>query len=271
MDKTESPVYDIEALAAIIRKLRSPEGCPWDREQRKEDLARYLLEEAYEVVDAVKGGSPEALKEELGDLLFQILFLVRLAEEAAEFSLADVTTAVGGKMIRRHPHVFGKARVRDARDVKDRWEEIKKNVEKKERTDLFMGVRIPRSLPALARAQKITGETFRAGLNRRKTGSLLKKAEKDLEGIRKALSGGDGDKTFRAMGELLISAAALSGLCGVDAEEALRHATGRFAERVTGRGKKRASPGKGLRGGRRGNRRESTKAPGTFTKGAAER
>lgn len=261
-----------DRLLAVMVRLRSPDGgCPWDLRQDEKSVGRYLLEEAYEVLDAIESGSPEALREELGDLLFQIVFLARLSEEKGSFDMGGILEEIAEKMIRRHPHVFGNARVRDARDVKDRWEEIKKNVEKKERTDLFMGVRIPRSLPALARAQKITGETFRAGLNRRKTGSLLKKAEKDLEGIRKALSGGDGDKTFRAMGELLISAAALSGLCGVDAEEALRHATGRFAERVTGRGKKRASPGKGLRGGRRGNRRESTKAPGTFTKGAAER
>jgi MazG family protein len=259
-------------LLGIMDRLRSPdEGCPWDLRQDEKSIGRYLLEEAYEVLDAIEGGSPEALREELGDLLFQIVFLARLSEEKGSFDMGGITEKVAEKMIRRHPHVFGNAKVRDAQDVKDRWEEIKKNVEKKERTDLFMGVRIPRSLPALARAQRIVGEASRAGLNRRKTEVLLKKVEKDLGGIRKALDEGGGDKISCDMGELLFSMAALSSLCGVDAEGALRSATGRFADRVTDKENKRRSPGKAPRGASRGDKRKPMKSAGTYVKRTAKR
>lgn len=261
-----------DRLLGIMDRLRSPDGgCPWDLRQDEKSIGRYLLEEAYEVLDAIEGGSPDALREELGDLLFQIVFLAQISRERGFFDMGGVTEKVAEKMIRRHPHVFGNARVMDAQDVKERWEEIKKNVEKKERTDLFMGVRIPRSLPALARAQRITEEASRAGLNRRKTEGLLKKVEKDLGVIRKALDEGDGDKTSREMGELLFSMAALSSLCGVDAEEALRSATGRFTDHMRGKENKRRSPGKAPRGASRGDKRKPMKSAGTYVKRTAKR
>ena len=127
-------------LIAIIARLRSPEGCPWDRMQGKEDIGRYLIEEAYEVLEALESPSPENLREELGDLLFHILFLARLAEEAHEFNLGDVLGEIAAKMIRRHPHVFGNATVENVEDVRINWERIKTEVEHKKRCLLLQEV-----------------------------------------------------------------------------------------------------------------------------------
>ncbi|MDO9230609.1 MAG: MazG nucleotide pyrophosphohydrolase domain-containing protein, partial [Syntrophales bacterium] len=109
-------------LLNLIERLRSNDGCPWDRAQKKGDIGRYLMEEAYEVLEALEGSSPENLREELGDLLFQILFLARIAEEAGEFNIADVLAEISAKMIRRHPHVFGDATVEDVEAVRTNWE-----------------------------------------------------------------------------------------------------------------------------------------------------
>jgi len=231
MDKTESSVYDIEALAAIIRKLRSPEGCPWDREQRKDDLARYLLEEAYEVVDAVKGGSPEALKEELGDLLFQILFLVRLAEEAAEFSLTDVTTAVGRKMIRRHPHVYGQVRVNGVADVKANWRNIKERIEKKPPDRQGALEKVPRALPALVRAQRIGEAAAGVGFDWEGTDGVLKKIDEEVDELRAALKAGETERVNEEIGDLLFSVVNLCRFAEVDAEQSLTGALKKFIER----------------------------------------
>ncbi|OPY91804.1 MAG: Nucleoside triphosphate pyrophosphohydrolase [Syntrophaceae bacterium PtaU1.Bin231] len=232
MDKAESSsLYDIDALAAIIRRLRSPEGCPWDREQRKEDLARYLLEEAYEVVDAIRSGRPEALKEELGDLLFQILFLVRLAEEASEFSLADVTTAVGAKMVRRHPHVYGQVRVNGVADVKANWQDIKERVEGKPagRQGALEGV--PRALPALARAQRIGEAAAGVGFDWEDAGGVLKKIDEEMAELRAALATAEGARIDEEIGDLLFSIVNLCRFAKVDAEQSLTGAVKKFIER----------------------------------------
>jgi len=236
-----------DRLLEIMAQLRSPqEGCPWDLLQKERDIGKYLLEEAYEVLDAIESGSPDALREELGDLLFQIVFLARLSQEKGHFDMNGVMEEIAGKMIRRHPHVFGDVKVKDAQDVKDRWDEIKKNVEKKEKTDLFMGTRIPRALPALARAQRITEEAFRAGFEREEKKTLLKKIDDDLEAFKKSLATGRHGKMSERLGDLLFSMAKLGSLARVDAEEALRSATGKFTDRLTGIDKKLRARGKDL-------------------------
>src|SRR5262245_31984031 len=116
-----------EQLLALMDRLREPGGCPWDREQRMEDLKAYLLEEAYEVVDAIDDGDPEGLKEELGDLLFQVVFLARIAKERGHFTADDVAAGIAEKMTRRHPHVFGEATARTSGEVLRQWEEIKRS------------------------------------------------------------------------------------------------------------------------------------------------
>ena len=122
---------ELQELIDLIRKLRAPDGCPWDQKQTKQDIGKYLLDEAYEVLDALSENNPQHIQEELGDLLFQILFIAEIASESKEFSLADVMKAIHEKMIRRHPHVFGDVKVNSVREVKENWQEIKK----KERGD----------------------------------------------------------------------------------------------------------------------------------------
>lgn len=121
----------LNRLIDLIRKLRAPDGCPWDRQQKKEDIGKYMLEEAYEAIDALEKKNPEALKEELGDVLFQILFICEICAESGLFSLEDVMDGVNEKMIRRHPHVFGTVKVTSVQDVKDNWQQIKKRSARK--------------------------------------------------------------------------------------------------------------------------------------------
>jgi len=234
-----------DRLLEIMARLRSPEGgCPWDLRQNERAIGKYLLEEAYEVLDAIESGTPDDLREELGDLLFQIVFLARLSQEKGYFDMNGVLEEIARKMTRRHPHVFGDAKVKDAQEVKARWDEIKKNVEKKEKTDLVLGTRVPRSLPALARAQRITAEASRVGFDRKETKDLLKKVENEFAAFKKAWGAGDRRKMTDRIGDLLFSIADLSRLCRMDAEEALRSTTGRFTDRLAGIEKKLQELGK---------------------------
>ena len=169
----------LKELKQLIKKLRAPDGCPWDRQQKKEDIGKYILEEAYEVVDSLDKGDPQALKEELGDLLFQILFLTEMSAESDSFSLGDVMDGINEKMIRRHPHVFGDKKVNSVQEVKENWQQIKKkNHTKKNEENLFAGV--PRSLPALKRAQKITSIASNYGFDWPKTEDVMKKLREEI-------------------------------------------------------------------------------------------
>ena len=170
----------------ILARLRSPRGgCPWDIRQTKEDIGRYLIEEAYELIDAVAEGDPRHQSEELGDLLFQILFISRISEERGEFDISAVLKGIAGKMIRRHPHVFGEKKVNTVGEVKANWEKIKRDLEGREKRRAAVG--ISRSLPALARAQKIT-EKAAAVVHGRPEG-VFGKIEEELGELRGALSG----------------------------------------------------------------------------------
>ncbi|HOD35528.1 MAG TPA: nucleoside triphosphate pyrophosphohydrolase [Syntrophales bacterium] len=256
-------------LLEIMEQLRSPRGgCPWDLRQSERDIGQYLLEEAYEVLEAIESGSPDALREELGDLLFQIVFLARLSEEKGSFDMNGILEEIARKMVRRHPHVFGNVKVKDAQDVKDRWDEIKRNVEKKERTDLFMGTRIPRSLPALARAQRIVAEASRAGFDLAEKEALLNKVEDDLEAFKKAWAAGRRRKLSETLGDLLFTMAELGSLARVDAEEALKSASGKFAERMTGIDRKRREQDKTPSGVSSAGMERPWKESGKFTKRA---
>ena len=162
-------------LLDLVARLRSPEGCPWDRAQNKEDIGRYLIEEAYEVLEALHSASKEELCEELGDLLFQILFLARIAEEAEEFDMTAVLGAIIEKMIRRHPHVFGDTQIATVEAVRTNWEKIKKKVEHKGKGSPRIIDGIPRSLSTLARTQRITARASAVGFDWGNTADVLKK------------------------------------------------------------------------------------------------
>ena len=126
MKKDNKTLKKLTELTQLIKKLRAPDGCPWDQQQKKEDIGKYILEEAYEVVDSLTKENPQALKEELGDLLFQILFLTEMGAESELFFLSDVLDGIIKKMIRRHPHVFGDKKVNSVQEIKENWQQIKK-------------------------------------------------------------------------------------------------------------------------------------------------
>lgn len=218
-------------LLNLVARLRSPEGCPWDRSQKKEDIGRYLIEEAYEVLEALDGASPGELCEELGDLLFQILFLARIAEEAGEFGMAAVLGAITEKMIRRHPHVFGDTQVTNVEAVRTNWEQIKKEVEHKGKEEPRLSDGIPRSLSTLARTQRITARASAVGFDWGNAGEVLKKVEEELSEFRAALEVGNKAAMKEEAGDLLFTLVNLCRFVGADAETALRASLGKFTKR----------------------------------------
>ncbi|MFB3926110.1 MAG: nucleoside triphosphate pyrophosphohydrolase [Syntrophales bacterium] len=225
------PLLAFLKLLEIVRRLRSPEdGCPWDIRQTKEDVGRYLLEEAYEVIDAVHGGSAKALEEELGDLLFQILFIARICEEAGEFDICDVIECISAKMIRRHDHVFGKRKAIDIQEVKSNWERIKSEVEGKGDGGGRFN-RIPASFPALMRAQKVTEEAAKVGFDWPDIGGILSKIDEELAEFREAMKSGQKEGLRDEVGDLLLSMVNLGRFVGIQAEEALRSSINKFIYR----------------------------------------
>ena len=219
-------------LLALIERLRNPEsGCPWDIRQKKEDVGRYLLDETYEVLEALGKDSPAALREELGDLLFMILFLARIAEEEKLFGINGVLDDISAKMIRRHPHVFGGAKVKDAAEVKRNWDQIKREVEKRGENETSLLARIPRTMPALMRAQKITSEAAKVGFDWDGAESVMAKVEEELGEFREALAKGTPDRVRDEIGDILFSIVNLGRHLNVNSEEALRSTNRRFEER----------------------------------------
>ncbi|MBN1382874.1 MAG: nucleoside triphosphate pyrophosphohydrolase [Deltaproteobacteria bacterium] len=224
-------IKGLEKLRMIIGRLRAPDGCPWDRRQKKEDIGRYLLEEAYEVMDALNEDSPSHQKEELGDLLFQILFIAHLAEEAGEFAIDDVMDDIAEKMIRRHPHVFGAVKVSSVEEVKANWEDIKQNIEKKERPPAGLLGKIPRSWPALLKAQKITENASKVGFDWENIDGVLDKVEEELNELKSALKGISHKDITEEIGDVLFSIVNLCRFSNVDAEEALNASAQKFIRR----------------------------------------
>jgi ATP diphosphatase len=229
----------VERLLEIMAALRTPgTGCPWDLEQSFETIVSYTLEEAYEVADAVQRGDLEDLKDELGDLLLQVVFHARMAEERGAFAFPDVVEAITSKLIRRHPHVFGKAPNLPAAEVKRLWEEIKR-AEKAERqarstsengnTGLLAGV--PLALPALSRAEKLTRKAATVGFDWPDWNQVVDKIDEELEEIREAAAEGSRARIEDEVGDLLFAAANLARHFGIDAEGALRGANAKFERR----------------------------------------
>jgi tetrapyrrole methylase family protein/MazG family protein len=219
-------------LLTLIERLRNPEGgCPWDIRQTKEDVGRYLLDETYEVLEAIGKDSPAALQEELGDLLFMILFLARIAEEENLFGINGVLDDISAKMIRRHPHVFGDVKVKDAAEVKRNWDQIKRDVEKRGEGEPSILARVPRTMPALMRAQKITSEAAKVGFDWEGAESVMAKVEEELGEFREALAKGDPEGVRDEIGDILFSIVNLSRHLKVNSEEALRSTNRKFEER----------------------------------------
>ena len=222
----------IDRLNGIMRTLRNPDGgCPWDVEQTFATIAPCTVEEAYEVADAIERGDWDDLKSELGDLLFQVVFHARMAEEAGLFVFDDVVEAIADKLTRRHPHVFGDedAKLSGAAQ-KARWEDIKAG-ERKARAQHGVLDDVPVSLPALTRAVKLTRRAARVGFDWPSTDQVFDKLHEEVSELRAEIAAGDLDKARAEMGDLLFVMANLARKLGVEPEDALRGTNAKFIRR----------------------------------------
>jgi tetrapyrrole methylase family protein/MazG family protein len=222
---------DIKSIISVIKRLRSPSGCPWDREQTREKMGYYLIEEAHEAKEAIDGGDPQKVKEELGDLLFQLLTAIEISEERGEFTLSQVIEQARDKMVRRHPHVFGKRSVNDANEVVANWVQIKKQEKKegKEEDSIVSG--IPKSIPSLHRAYLITQRASRVGFDWEDREGVLKKLKEEVKELESAMSEGNEEKIVQEMGDLLFSVVNLGRFLEISPESALAGTVDRFVSR----------------------------------------
>ncbi|MEA2082854.1 MAG: nucleoside triphosphate pyrophosphohydrolase [Thermodesulfobacteriota bacterium] len=224
--------YFIE-LMGIIARLRAPDGCPWDRKQTPDSLKTYFVEETYELLDAIEKNDPDHICEELGDLLFMIMFLTHIFQEKNHFTMADVIRAITEKMLRRHPHVFSDSTANTEEEVRKKWYEIKleENAQKGESEGLFASV--PKALPALRRAQRISERAARAGFEWPNLNKVFEKLDKEISELKQAVSNKDRDKMTEEIGNLLFAVANISRLTRTDSENALRASTDKFVNRFT--------------------------------------
>lgn len=217
-----------EKLIEIMKALRAEGGCPWDREQTRESLKPFLVEEAYEVLEAIEEGDPEKLREELGDLLFQIVFHSRIAAERGEFDIGDVIEGISLKMKARHPHVFGGERFRTSEEVKAHWE-VEKKKEGKLRDSILDGV--PHTLPALLRAQRLQSRASGVGFDWEKTEDVLKKLDEELREFKEALGRKEMTAVEDEVGDIFFVLVNVSRFVGVNPEDALRRTISKFISR----------------------------------------
>lgn len=221
-----------QAVLDVMARLRDPErGCPWDKQQRFATIAPYTIEEAYEVADAIARADMPALKEELGDLLFQVAFHARMAEEEGAFDFADVASALAAKMIARHPHVFGEGVERTAEEQTRAWETLKAEERANKRPDASLLDDVAMALPALMRAEKLTKRAARVNFDWPSPDEVLKKLDEELAELAEARASGDAEALTEEMGDILFVMANLARKLGVDPEEALRRANSKFTSR----------------------------------------
>jgi MazG family protein len=222
----------IQAVLDVMARLRDREhGCPWDVEQTFATIAPYTIEEAYEVADAIARGDMAALKEELGDLLFQVAFHARMAEEAGAFDFADVANALAQKMTVRHPHVFGEGVERTAEEQTRAWEALKAEERARKRPEASLLDDVAMSLPALMRAEKLTKRAARINFDWPSANDVLEKLAEELAELEEARGHNDREALTEEMGDVLFVIANLARKLGVDPEEALRRANAKFTRR----------------------------------------
>lgn len=224
-----------EDLVAIQARLRAPGGCPWDREQTHDTLRTYLIEEAYEVMDALEHGDAKELTEELGDLLLQILFHADIAREAGRFDITHVISAIHDKLVRRHPHVFGKVKADTAEQVLKNWVQLKaqeKNPDASAEPALTSALQgVPRSLPALLEAYQLTRRAAQVGFDWETVEGIFAKLREETSELRVALSEEDRSRREEELGDLLFVAVNLTRFLGFDPEVALKHSNLKFKQR----------------------------------------
>jgi MazG family protein len=221
---------EFDELVEIMRRLRGPEGCPWDREQSHESLAPCLLEEAYELLEAIEAQKPRHMCEELGDVLLQVVFHAQLAAERGEFDMHDVAQRIVDKLYHRHPHVYGDVEVSGSGEVVHNWEALKHAEYAQEpRQSVLDG--IPRALPALQRAQKLQRRASKAGFDWEEVGGPRAKLDEEVAELEEAMAGADAAAIRHEIGDVLASVVNLCRFLDVDAEAALREGNRRFEQR----------------------------------------
>jgi tetrapyrrole methylase family protein/MazG family protein len=234
---------DFQELLDIMEKLRAEKGCPWDKEQTRGSLKPFIIEEAYELIDAIDEGDPENIKEELGDLLFQIVFQCQIARERKEFEMSDVIEKIGNKMIARHPHVFGKADFKTKDEVFVYWQEQKRR-EGKFRASILDGV--PVALPSLLRAHRLQDRAAKVGFDWVEIDDVLRKLDEEIGEFKKALGGKKQEEIEDELGDILFMLVNISRFIGVNPEDALRKTIAKFISRFRFIEMKSADEGKKL-------------------------
>lgn len=224
--------YDVADLIDIVEILRSPEGCPWDREQDHKSIRRDFLEETYEVIEAINKDDKELLLEELGDVLLQVVFHTQIEREKGTFELSDVADGICKKMIERHPHVFGEVEADTSEQVLENWDVIKKRTKnQKSQTESMLS--IPREFPALMRADKVQKKAAKVGFDWDNADGAFQKVAEELNELKIAVANDDKENIHEELGDLLFSVVNVSRFISVDSEEALTKATDKFIDRFS--------------------------------------
>jgi len=218
-----------DQLVQLMTTLRGAQGCPWDRKQTLQTLKPFVIEESYEVVDAIGRNDRADLAEELGDFLLQAVFIAEITREEGSFDIYDAITAIHDKLVRRHPHVFGDVQADDAEQVLVNWEKQKNEERKAENKSVLAGV--PQSLPALLRASRLTEKAARVGFDWRRTEDVFVKLEEEIGELREAIDSGDEGKVHDEVGDLLFTLANIARKLDVNAEEALQSTNRKFTRR----------------------------------------
>ena len=224
--------YNIEDLINIVSILRSPNGCPWDREQSHKSIRRDFLEETYEVIEAINKDSEEMLREELGDVLLQVVFHSQIETEKGTFNFSDVANDICKKMIERHPHVFGSVVAKNSDDVLENWDAIKKQT-KNQKTQTESMLSIPREFPALMRADKVQKKARKVGFDWDNFDDAFKKVDEESNELLEAIKENDENHIKEEYGDLLFALVNVSRFIKVDSEEALTNATDKFINRFS--------------------------------------
>ena len=220
-----------EELYQVMKILHGPDGCPWDREQTHESLKPYLIEEAYEVIEAIDSGSDENLAEELGDLLLQVMFHAEISEREERFNIDDVIKGIISKLKRRHPHVFGEEKVDSSDQVIKNWEQIKRKEKRTKKKDGSVLDGLPKSLPALIKARRIQEKVSRVGFDWDRTDEVMQKVDEELEELKEARLKNDKNAIEEELGDLLFAVANLARFVSLCPEDALKKTIDKFQRR----------------------------------------
>ncbi len=224
--------YNVQDLVEIMRILRAPDGCPWDAQQTHKSIKKNLIEETYEVIEAINKNDNELLCEELGDLLMQVVFHAQMEAETGNFDFDTVSDGVCKKLIERHPHIFGETVINGVDDVLTNWEAIKRKT-KKQKTTTDSMLSVPRELPALMRATKLQKKAADIGFDWSEVSGAIEKLEEEIAELKAAIQNNDGNNMKEELGDVLFSAVNVSRFIRTDAEEALTAASDKFLSRFT--------------------------------------